>query len=210
MNDSKRSAPDLVRQGLCAGTRPLPPRSTRRWALRWSCRRSRSRPAASTTSARSSGLIWPGPRRREAFLRGTVRLDLPRWTGRSKLRAGAARWRTGSRAVPKGAAGGAVKAAGLVHLYSRAGHVDAAQQPALQHGGKVLFKPHHYSQRGRQAVLADPDGAVFAVLAAAGGDPGALRRSLFRSYRMASHQIEAPTTALREIRCGLLHWRLTP
>ena len=151
MNDSKRSAPDLVRQGLCAGTRPLPPRSTRRWALRWSCRRSRSRPAASTTSARSSGLIWPGPRRREAFLRGTVRLDLPRWTGRSKLRAGAARWRTGSRAVPKGAAGGAVKAAGLVHLYSRAGHVDAAQQPALQHGGKVLFKPHHYSQRGRQA-----------------------------------------------------------
>jgi uncharacterized protein len=49
--------------------------------------------------------------------------------------------------------------------------VDAAQKAALQHGGKVLFKTHYYSQRGRQATLADPDGAVFAVLAADGGDP---------------------------------------
>jgi predicted enzyme related to lactoylglutathione lyase len=49
--------------------------------------------------------------------------------------------------------------------------VDAAQQGALQHGGKVLSKAHYYPQRGRQAVLADPDGAVFAVLAAEGGDP---------------------------------------
>jgi uncharacterized protein len=49
--------------------------------------------------------------------------------------------------------------------------VDAAQQAALQHGGQVLVKPHYYAQRGRQAVLADPDGAVFAVLAAEGGDP---------------------------------------
>jgi hypothetical protein len=29
----------------------------------------------------------------------------------------------------------------------------------------------NYPQRGRQAVLADPDGAVFAVLAVEGGDP---------------------------------------
>lgn len=50
-------------------------------------------------------------------------------------------------------------------------NVDATQQAALQHGGKVLSKPHNYPQRGRQAVLADPDGAVFAVLAAKGGDP---------------------------------------
>jgi predicted enzyme related to lactoylglutathione lyase len=50
-------------------------------------------------------------------------------------------------------------------------NVDAAQQAALQHGGKVLSKPHTYLRRGRQAVLADPDGAVFAVLAADGGDP---------------------------------------
>ncbi len=49
--------------------------------------------------------------------------------------------------------------------------VDAAQQAALQHGGKALFEPRYYSQRGRQAVLADPDGAVFVVLAAEGGDP---------------------------------------
>jgi uncharacterized protein len=49
--------------------------------------------------------------------------------------------------------------------------VDAAQQGALQHGGKVLSKAHYYPRRGRQAVLADPDGAVFAVLAAEGGDP---------------------------------------
>jgi hypothetical protein len=49
--------------------------------------------------------------------------------------------------------------------------VAAAQQAARQHGGAILVKPHNYPQRGRQAVLADPDGAVFAVLAAEGGDP---------------------------------------
>jgi predicted enzyme related to lactoylglutathione lyase len=49
--------------------------------------------------------------------------------------------------------------------------VDAAQQAARQHGGAVLVKRHDYPRRGRQAVLADPDGAVFAVLAAKGGDP---------------------------------------
>jgi len=49
--------------------------------------------------------------------------------------------------------------------------VNAAQAAAQQHGGKVLVKAHDYPQRGRQAVLADPDGAVFAVLAAKGGDP---------------------------------------
>jgi predicted enzyme related to lactoylglutathione lyase len=49
--------------------------------------------------------------------------------------------------------------------------VDAAQQTAVHEGGKVLSKPRNYPQRGRQAVVADPDGAVFAVLAADGGDP---------------------------------------
>jgi predicted enzyme related to lactoylglutathione lyase len=49
--------------------------------------------------------------------------------------------------------------------------VDAAQQAALQDGGKVLSKAHYYAHRGRQAVLADPDGTVFAILAAEGGDP---------------------------------------
>jgi predicted enzyme related to lactoylglutathione lyase len=49
--------------------------------------------------------------------------------------------------------------------------VDAARKATLQHGGKVVSPPHNYPQRGRQALLADPDGAVFAVLAAQGGDP---------------------------------------
>jgi uncharacterized protein len=49
--------------------------------------------------------------------------------------------------------------------------VDAAQKATLQHGGKVISPPHTYPQRGRQALLADPDGAVFEVLAAQGGDP---------------------------------------
>jgi predicted enzyme related to lactoylglutathione lyase len=49
--------------------------------------------------------------------------------------------------------------------------VEAAQQAARQYGGATLVKPHNYPQRGRQAVLADPDGAVFAVLTATGGDP---------------------------------------
>jgi predicted enzyme related to lactoylglutathione lyase len=49
--------------------------------------------------------------------------------------------------------------------------VDAVQQAATQHGGSVISRSHNYPQRGRQAILADPDGAVFAVLAAQGGDP---------------------------------------
>jgi len=49
--------------------------------------------------------------------------------------------------------------------------VDAAQKKALQQGGKVLSRPHYYPRRGRQVVLADPDGAIFAALAADGGDP---------------------------------------
>ncbi len=52
-----------------------------------------------------------------------------------------------------------------------AGDVDAARNLALQHGGKVLFEPHDIPQRGREAVLADPQGAVFAVLASSSGDP---------------------------------------
>ncbi len=49
--------------------------------------------------------------------------------------------------------------------------IEVAQKRALEQGGKVLSKAHYYPQRGRQAVLADPDGAVFAVMAAKGGDP---------------------------------------
>ena len=49
--------------------------------------------------------------------------------------------------------------------------VDAAKRTALEHGAKVVFEPRTYPQRGRQAVLSDPEGAVFAVLASASGDP---------------------------------------
>jgi len=49
--------------------------------------------------------------------------------------------------------------------------VDAAKRIALAHGAKVVFEPRNYPQRGRQAVFADPEGAVFAVLASTSGDP---------------------------------------
>jgi predicted enzyme related to lactoylglutathione lyase len=75
--------------------------------------------------------------------------------------------------------------AGLVHKEIPAGEhrqpawltfiavrdVDAAQQIALQQGAKVLFEPHSIPDRGREAVFADPQGAVFAVLASTSGDP---------------------------------------
>lgn len=49
--------------------------------------------------------------------------------------------------------------------------VDAANEIALQHGAKVLFEPHSIPNRGREAVFADPQGAIFAVLASSSGDP---------------------------------------
>lgn len=49
--------------------------------------------------------------------------------------------------------------------------VDDIEKTALQHGAKVLFEPHSIPDRGREAVLADPQGAVFAVLASSSGDP---------------------------------------
>ena len=49
--------------------------------------------------------------------------------------------------------------------------VDATRSVAVQRGAKVLFEPHDIPNRGRQAVFADPQGAVFAVLASSSGDP---------------------------------------
>jgi uncharacterized protein len=49
--------------------------------------------------------------------------------------------------------------------------VDAATQTAVQHGAKLLFAPHSFPDRGREAVLADPEGGVFALLASSSGDP---------------------------------------
>ncbi len=49
--------------------------------------------------------------------------------------------------------------------------VDAAQKTALLHGARLLSAAHDVADRGREAVLADPQGAVFAVLASSRGDP---------------------------------------
>lgn len=49
--------------------------------------------------------------------------------------------------------------------------VDVAKTIALQHGAKMLFGPRGFPDRGREAVLADPQGAVFAILASSSGDP---------------------------------------
>ncbi len=49
--------------------------------------------------------------------------------------------------------------------------VDAASQLATQHGAKVLRAPHDLPGFGREAVYADPQGAVFAAFTSASGDP---------------------------------------
>jgi predicted enzyme related to lactoylglutathione lyase len=49
--------------------------------------------------------------------------------------------------------------------------VERAQKIVLAKGGRVLSPPRNYPQRGRQAVFADPQGAVFAVLQSSNGDP---------------------------------------
>ena len=48
--------------------------------------------------------------------------------------------------------------------------VDAAKRTALAHGAKVVSDSKTYPSRGRQAVLSDPEGAVFAILASSSGD----------------------------------------
>jgi len=49
--------------------------------------------------------------------------------------------------------------------------VAAAKEVALHNGAKVLFEPHNVPNRGKEAVFADPQGAVFAILASSSGDP---------------------------------------
>jgi predicted enzyme related to lactoylglutathione lyase len=48
---------------------------------------------------------------------------------------------------------------------------DATSKTALLGGAKLLAAPHTVAGRGREAVFADPQGAVFAVLASSSGDP---------------------------------------
>ena len=49
---------------------------------------------------------------------------------------------------------------------------DAAVAAATANGGRVLFPARDIAGFGREAVLADPQGGVFAVLQSASGDPG--------------------------------------
>jgi len=48
--------------------------------------------------------------------------------------------------------------------------VEKARRTALAHGARQLTEPRNYPRRGRQVVLADPQGAVFAILQSASGD----------------------------------------
>lgn len=50
-------------------------------------------------------------------------------------------------------------------------NVDAAKATASQQGAKLLFGPQSIPDRGREAVFADPQGAIFAVIASSSGDP---------------------------------------
>jgi predicted enzyme related to lactoylglutathione lyase len=49
--------------------------------------------------------------------------------------------------------------------------VAAAGRTILAHGGKRLTAVRSYPDRGQQAVFADPQGAIFAVLQSSSGDP---------------------------------------
>jgi predicted enzyme related to lactoylglutathione lyase len=76
-----------------------------------------------------------------------------------------------------------------------AGDLDAVKRTALAHGARLLAGPVMYSQRGRQAIFADPDGAVFAVLASSSGDPpdelAALGQPLWSALLVADPDQEA-------------------
>jgi uncharacterized protein len=51
-----------------------------------------------------------------------------------------------------------------------AGDVDNVKKVAVSHGAKILADIKSYPMRGRQIVLSDPEGAVFALLASSTGD----------------------------------------
>jgi predicted enzyme related to lactoylglutathione lyase len=50
-------------------------------------------------------------------------------------------------------------------------NVDDADRVAMRQGARVISEPRTYAGRGRQSVILDPDGAVFALLASSSGDP---------------------------------------
>jgi len=48
--------------------------------------------------------------------------------------------------------------------------IDGVKRLAVSHGAKILTDIRSYPMRGRQCVLSDPEGAVFALLASSSGD----------------------------------------
>jgi uncharacterized protein len=48
--------------------------------------------------------------------------------------------------------------------------VDSAKRTALANKAKLIADSVTYNMRGRQAILADPEGAIFAILASSSGD----------------------------------------
>ena len=49
--------------------------------------------------------------------------------------------------------------------------VEKGAQVAVQHGASMLLKPHEIAKLGHDALLADPQGAVFGMLTSSSGDP---------------------------------------
>ncbi len=66
-------------------------------------------------------------------------------------------------------AGGRRRPAWLTFFSVR--NADAAEKTAVRNGAKLLFGPRDVPGRGQEAVFADPQGAVFAVLESSSGDP---------------------------------------
>jgi len=118
-----------------------------------------------------------------------VQLVTPDLPGAERFYAGLFGWAfqdvAGTRQPYAVAMSGGKIAAGLVqrempaggHLrpawlgYSSVGDVDAAVRTASAQGGKVLAPSHTIPGRGQEAVIADPQGAVFGVVASSSGDP---------------------------------------
>jgi predicted enzyme related to lactoylglutathione lyase len=55
--------------------------------------------------------------------------------------------------------------------YISVGNVKRAQRTITKAGGRVLAEPKKMSDRGEQAVFADPEGTVFGVIKSSSGDP---------------------------------------
>ncbi len=49
--------------------------------------------------------------------------------------------------------------------------VGQAMQSVVINGGKVLLAPKHLAERGEQAIVRDPEGAVFGIIKTSQGDP---------------------------------------